>query len=243
MSFSGLISNAAAMFDMDKMREEILAEEEQKAVEQTLSQNKETVTHRSDALIAKKRRELKDIPVVSASSLLSPDEARKLSSFTTKGASHPKPQNDSKGKDENKNAGHKKKLNSEDSINYDDDVEIDIDSDMSDDEITYLKKKKRLERETVPEPVRTSGRYVASAMFSRSSDNSSGANDNDDASNTSASSMSFDSIRSFVSKHINLQLVYFSAVALFRQAKKVLEEYKMIVWLVLSSLLVYKFLF
>ena len=50
------------MFDMDKMREEILAEE-QKTAEQNLSQNKETVTHRSDTLIAKKRRELKDIPV------------------------------------------------------------------------------------------------------------------------------------------------------------------------------------
>ena len=71
MSFTGFISNATAMFDMDKMREEILAEE-QKTVEQNLSQNKETVTHRSDTLIAKKRRELKDIPVVSASSLCHP---------------------------------------------------------------------------------------------------------------------------------------------------------------------------
>ena len=45
MSFTGFISNATAMFDMDKMREEILAEE-QKTVEQNLSQNKETVTQR-----------------------------------------------------------------------------------------------------------------------------------------------------------------------------------------------------
>ena len=107
MSFSGFISNAAAMFDMDKMREEILAEE-QKTVEQNLSQNKETVTHRSDTLIAKKRRELKDIPVVSASSLLSPDEARKLSSFTTKSGSHTKTRDDrSKGEDVNKNSSQK----------------------------------------------------------------------------------------------------------------------------------------
>ena len=231
------------MFDMDKMREEILAEE-QKTVEQNLSQNKETVTHRSDALIVKKRRELKDIPVVSASSLLSPDEARKLSSFTTKSGSHTKTRDDrSKGEDVNKNSSQKKKVNYGDSIDDNDDVEIDIESDMSDDEIAYLKKKKRFERETIPEPARTSGRYEASAMFSRGPGNSTGENDNDDTSDNSASSISFDTIKSFVNKHVDLQLLYFSTVALFRQAKKVLEDYKMIVWLVLSSLLVYKFLF
>eukprot|EP00944_MAST-04C_sp_MAST-4C-sp1_P005999 g5999.t1 len=233
------------MFDMDKMREEILAEE-QKTAEQNLSQNKETVTHRSDALIAKKRRELKDIPVVSASSLLSPDEARKLRSFTTKSESksHPKTRDDgSKGDNVNKNRGHQKKKNHGDSIDDNDDVEIDIDSDMSDDEIEYLKKKKRLERETIPEPAKTSGRYEASAMFSREPGNSTGENDKDDTSDTRASSISFETIKSFVNKHVNLQLLYFSAVALFRQAKKFLEDYKMIVWLVLSFLLVYKFLF
>ena len=67
------------MFDMDAMRDEIL--EKEKQTEKTTS---ESVVHRSDNIIAKKRRELNDIPVVSAASLLSPDEARKLKSFSNK---------------------------------------------------------------------------------------------------------------------------------------------------------------
>ena len=66
MSLSGFISSASSMFDMDAMRDEIL--EKEKQTEKTTS---ESVVHRSDNIIAKKRRELNAIPVVSAASLLS----------------------------------------------------------------------------------------------------------------------------------------------------------------------------
>ena len=226
------------MFDMDAMRDEIL--EKEKQTEKTTS---ESVVHRSDNIIAKKRRELNDIPVVSAASLLSPDEARKLKSFSNK----TKHENKAKSKIQNNNNNNSEncKKNNNNNNNNVDNIEIDIDSDASDDEIAYMKKKKKMEAEQMYEPGRTSGRYEGSgSLFSRDADdNMVGDDDGIDNDNNNATSIGFKSIKTFVQKHVNFQMIYFSLLALSRQIKKFLEEYKIVIWLLLSFLLIYKFLF
>ena len=226
------------MFDMDAMRDEIL--EKEKQTEKTTS---ESVVHRSDNIIAKKRRELNDIPVVSAASLLSPDEARKLTSFSNKTKHDNKTKSKIQNNNNNNSENCKKNNNNNNNV---DNIEIDIDSDASDDEIAYMKKKKKMEAEQMYEPGRTSGRYEGSGglLFSRDADdNMVGDDDGIDNDNNNATSIGFKSIKTFVQKHVNFQMIYFSLLALSRQIKKFLEEYKIVIWLLLSFLLIYKFLF
>jgi hypothetical protein len=248
MSLAGLISNATALFDMDAMRDEIL--EKEKEIEN--KETKESIVHRSDTIIAKKRRELNGIPVVSASSLLSPDEARKLSSFSRKTSN-----NNSKSiAQKNKKLVHNnnnESINSKNGDDVDDDrdigninnknnnnsVEIDIDGDLSDDEIEYMKKKKRMENEKAYEPGKAFGRYTG--MFSR--DENCSEDDEGGVNNDNSSTIGFKSIKTFLQKHVNFQMLYFSLIGLGRQIKNALDEYKVVVWLFLSFLLIYKFLF
>ena len=238
MSLAGFISNATALFDMDAMRDEIL--EKEKEVEN--KETKESIVHRSDTIIAKKRRELKGIPVVSAASLLSPDEARKLNSFSRKTSNN---DNSRSIAQKTKKVGHhNESISNGDGRDIDinnnnnNSVEIDIDGDLSDDEIEYMKKKKRMENEKTYEPGKASGRYAG--MFSRDEN----CNEDDEGvDNDNSSTIGFKSIKTFLQKHVNFQMLYFSLIGLGRQIKNILDEYKVVVWLFLSFLLIYKFLF